>query len=502
MSHEYQIVPNGVSYLSDFIDVLPSHKLINKGITGCGGTTLELKAKRNSLLLFPTIELVRSKTNPEYLPVDGEVDIYAIRQYVAKRLSNNQFVKIIGTYDSLPKIMQAVPGCTEYFLLIDEYHLLFNDYSFRSNAILNILMNFRKFDDWAFLTATPLNETFTLKELEDIDQITYQWPQATKVDIKIKDTAYIQRELVRIITSYPERNIHVFLNSVSTIRNIIKKLDTDDFRVVCSSKQRGKVRHCVPITEPVRKLNFYTSCSFEGCDIYDEKGMAVILSDTSLSTTILDISTKIRQVCGRIRNSKYKDECILILNTRHHRYANVSKTQFYEFAASMEAKGKDRINLLTGCSEMSFCTEVELYGQNKIGYNNIYVNFFNSHFFYDENLKKIDLYNYMLVSEIYSNTVSVITEYKKNNFSVSAELMTRVNSKGLPWVIDILKKEGKDEWTYKELYDRFSQEFYSRGLVFNKTNTITLFFPAFNKTRKTIMGKKELVYTFIYNVII
>lgn len=108
----------------------------------------------------------------------------------------------------------------------------------------------------------------------------------------------------------------------------------------------------------------------------------------------------------------------------------------------------------------------------------------------------------MLVSEIYNNTVSVITEYKKNNFSVSAELMTKVNSKGLPWVIDILKKEGKDEWTYKELYDRFSQEFYSRGLVFNKTNTITLFFPAFNKTRKTIMGKKELVYTFIYNMII
>lgn len=149
---------------------------------------------------------------------------------------------------------------------------------------------------------------------------------------------------------------------MSTIRNIIKKLGTDDFRVVCYSKQRGKIRHCVPITEPVRKLNFYTSCSFEGCDIYDEKELTVILSDTSLSTTILDISTKIMQVCGRIRNSRYKDECILVLNTRHHRYANVSKNQFDDFSAKMEAKGKDRINLLTGCSEMSFCTEVELYG--------------------------------------------------------------------------------------------------------------------------------------------
>ena len=500
MRHEYVIVPDSIRYLSDFIDVLPSHKLINKGITGCGGTTLELKAKRNSLLLFPTIELVRSKTNPEYLPVDGEVDIYAIRQYVAKRLSNNQFIKIIGTYDSLPKIMQAVPGCTEYFLLIDEYHLLFNDYSFRSKAILNILINFRKFDDWAFLTATPLNETFTLKELEDIDQITYQWPQATKVDIKIKDTAYIQRELVRIITSYPERNIHVFLNSVSTIRNIIKKLGTDDFRVVCSSKQRGKIRHCVPITEPVRKLNFYTSCSFEGCDIYDEKGMTVILSDTSLSTTILDISTKIRQVCGRIRNSKYKDECILVLNTRHHRYANVSKNQFDDFSAKMEAKGKDRINLLTGCSEMSFCTEVELYGQNKIGYNNIYVNFFNSHFFYDENLKKIDLYNYMLVSEIYNSTLTVITEYRRHNFNVSDELMTKINSKGLPWVVDIIEQTPHKEWTYTEIENRFKNEFNIRGLSWNHSSVINMFFPPYEKIRKRVNGKRESVYVFSLSI--
>ena len=500
MRHEYVIVPDSVRYLSDFIDVLPSHKLINKGITGCGGTTLELKAKRNSLLLFPTIELVRSKTNPEYLPVDVEVDIYAIRQYVAKRLSNNQFIKIIGTYDSLPKIMQAVPGCTEYFLLIDEYHLLFNDYSFRSKAILNILINFRKFDDWAFLTATPLNETFTLKELEDIDQITYQWPQATKVDIKIKDTAYIQRELVRIITSYPERNIHVFLNSVSTIRNIIKKLGTDDFRVVCSSKQRGKIRHCVPITEPVRKLNFYTSCSFEGCDIYDEKGMTVILSDTSLSTTILDISTKIRQVCGRIRNSKYKDECILVLNTRHHRYANVSKNQFDDFSAKMEAKGKDRINLLTGCSEMSFCTEVELYGQNKIGYNNIYVNFFNSHFFYDENLKKIDLYNYMLVSEIYNSTLTVITEYRRHNFNVSDELMTKINSKGLPWVVDIIEQTPHKEWTYTEIENRFKNEFNIRGLSWNHSSVINMFFPPYEKIRKRVNGKRESVYVFSLSI--
>ena len=42
------------------------------------------------------------------------------------------------------------------------------------------------------------------------------------------------------------------------------------------------------------------------------------MSDTNISTTILDISTKIRQVCGRLRDSKYKDQCTLILNTSKH----------------------------------------------------------------------------------------------------------------------------------------------------------------------------------------
>lgn len=496
MKNEKVIVPEGARYLGDFIDFLPSHKIINKGVTGCGGTILELNAKRNSLILFPTIELVNSKASEDYLAVFGEVNINDIQRYVAKRLKEKKYIKIISTYDGLPKIMNAIPECVDYFLLIDEYHLLFNDYSFRSGAILNILCNFRKFYDWAFLTATPLDENFILRELEDVDQITYEWPQATRVNMQIKDTAFIQRELIRVISSYPSRNLHIFLNSVSTIRTVIKRLDTDDFRVVCSSKQKGKIRHCRPITSPVQKLNFYTSCSFEGCDIYDENGMTVILSDTYIATTILDISTKVKQVCGRIRNSKYKDECILILNTKLHRYANIPKSKFEEFSNKNEHKGRERINMLSTCSEMNYLTEYELYSQNKIGYNNLYVNFFNSKFFYDDNLKKIDLYNYLLVSEVYSSTLSVITEYKRQEFEVPLEIMTKKNAKGLPWVIDILKHEERPEWSYVELEERFKDEFWSRGLRWNNNSVINMFFPPSEKYRKRTGEKRETFYHF------
>ena len=54
-------IPKQYKFLSEFIPKLPSNKLINKGITGCGGTTLELNAERNSIILCPTKNLVLNK---------------------------------------------------------------------------------------------------------------------------------------------------------------------------------------------------------------------------------------------------------------------------------------------------------------------------------------------------------------------------------------------------------------------------------------------------------
>lgn len=48
-------------FLSDVIDTIPANCLFDKGITGCGGTTLEIKSKRNSLILVPNVNLILNK---------------------------------------------------------------------------------------------------------------------------------------------------------------------------------------------------------------------------------------------------------------------------------------------------------------------------------------------------------------------------------------------------------------------------------------------------------
>lgn len=476
-------------YLSEFISETPSHCLINKGITGCGGTTLELEAPRDSIILCPTKNLVTSKSALGYFGVTGDVTKSEIESYIH---SSIKYKKIVATYDALKRLIEIIPNCKEYFLLIDEYHLLFNDYSLRSDAILYILNNFRSFDNWAFLTATPLKDEFILDELKDVDQVNYIWDNAVPVSLNIRDTYYVQKELLNLISIYKDRNLHIFLNSVSTIYKIIEKLDTDDFRVVCSENSKTKVKNFSKITDPVRHINFYTSCAFEGCDIYDEDGYCIIVSDTNIATTVLDITTKVRQVCGRLRDSKYKDTVTIILNTNKHRYAGTTKTEFLNIVKDSEDLGKVKENQFRNATYREKEAELRLY--NKETYSSLYLNRYNGEIFYDINLKKLDLYNYDLISEIYSSSISVLTEASKTGFKTITPIKN--NKKGLDWICDKLKEIDKKEYTYKELEEIFKPTFQEKGIKWNQNTSIKNYFPNFKKSKKQIEGVRNTYYTF------
>lgn len=104
----------------------------------------------------------------------------------------------------------------------------------------------------------------------------------------------------------------------------LAKLTPEQVKVVCSvsgdngENNQRKLGKDYPIgqpSDPVKKINFYTSTCFEGCDIYDENGVTFIVSDGNKSHTLLDISTLFTQICGRLRDSKYKGEIIHVYST-------------------------------------------------------------------------------------------------------------------------------------------------------------------------------------------
>lgn len=104
MKTEIIIADKSAQYLSDVIKDLPSKVLFNKGITGCGGTTLEIKSKRNSLILVPNINLVVNKTNAHsnLIGVYGETSKL---EFMTQFKRNTAYKKIISTYDSVVKVI-------------------------------------------------------------------------------------------------------------------------------------------------------------------------------------------------------------------------------------------------------------------------------------------------------------------------------------------------------------------------------------------------------------
>lgn len=478
----------GTQHLSELIAELPSHCLLNKGITGCGGTTCELLSKRNSIVLVPTIAIVQSKADSKYCGVTGEVENQEIRKYLDRKLEYNKFICV---YDSLPRLMNLLQNYENYFLLIDEYHLLFNDYSFRNKAIKFILDNFRKFHNWCFMTATPLSDKCILEELKDINKINYIWKDSVKVNLHPIDTTHTLVTLDRLIKDNPDKNLHIFLNSVTTIKKVISKFTKPSYRVVCSSSQ--KVARKAKITDPVCKLNFYTSCSFEGGDIYDPIGLAVILCDTYISTTILDVSTKVKQICGRLRDSIYKNEVYLILDANTHRYANKSKEQFEREVIKCEAEGLSRADVIEKYkTDNKIVYQSELSTYRSEGMYKNYLNKIDDNIFYDPNLKHIDEYNYELVHEVYSSSISVIMECSMQGFRTNNNEITDT---GEEWASALLKPY--IEYTYEQLKEMFIEPFKERGLKWNKKTSIKNYLPSYITKRRTIDGKRTAYYVFL-----
>lgn len=480
--------PVNAHYLSDFLDYLPGHCILDKGITGCGGTTLEITSKRNSVILCPTRNLVISKTSDLVFPVTGSTGTKEIGDYI---MSGKENKKIIATYNALPRIMELL-NPAEWFLLVDEYHLLFNDYGFRSDAIIPILENFRKFNDWCFMTATPLSKDCEIKELDGIDKISIEWDSAIPVKMQIIDTCFIQRQLTHIIEDV-RYNWHIFINSLSTIQQLVKNTDMTNYRIVCSENNKKKLDNIMPINSPVCKYNFYTSCAFEGTDIYDPNGKCVIVSDTKISTTILDISTKVRQICGRLRDSKYKDECIFIVNTRHHRYAGLSQSAFENRVKDNERRGLGLQSEIETYSQDRMQTAVRLYSQDT--YSGLYINKYRDAIFYDKNLKNMDVYNYKLVSEIYNSSVSVMMECDKNSYD-SRQIDVSSTYKGLHFVYGKLKEQDKDAFSLDELYEMFKDNFRKVNILWHGGRTIKKYFPEHTVYRQSINGNRQTMYKF------
>lgn len=339
----------GFKYIGEFMNDLPDNVMLNKVTTGCGMTSLILENDIKYVLAVPFVALIKNKK--EWCEKRG-IESCAVYSGGANEKDIEVFSgqKIIVTYDSLEKVTKALierGDIKEWKLCVDESHKLVDSAAFRPNAINSVLENYKKYRAYVFGTATPVRDKYQLPALKNIKKVKVKWHNLKKVKVnychyegKINDVAAILA--LDFINNERIGNAHIFINSVRSICDIIRKMQKggfykhNDIRIVCADNPRNqnlietktsKDFYISPVGSTVRKVNFYTATAFEGCDIYDEEGKNFIITDGSKDYTKIDIVTVLPQIIGRIRNSKYNNTVDLLYSSNKY-LANMTEKQF------------------------------------------------------------------------------------------------------------------------------------------------------------------------------
>ncbi len=221
-------------------------------------------------------------------------------------------------------------------------------------------------------------------------------------------------------------NYHIFMNSVRGISEIIRYagLDPKDVRVICAAGQsRAKNEAKLPegfriasTTDPVKVINFYTATCFEGTDIYDNIGRTFIVCDPHRPNTLMDISTSMIQICGRIRNSQFNNQLTLIYN--NSRYEDAATVEEFERQIQKEVneaeKNAEQINGMTGKMRKNLIDNIQRLDAPFLSVNGDTLEV-------DKNRINLDIINFKIVNGIYKTRYNINTALLNNGFKVVEE---------------------------------------------------------------------------------
>ena len=358
--------------LERFKDGIP-FGIVNKTKTDVGGTYVAANCSSNYIIVCPFKDLVDSiaadKNNRyEVFKCYGGIREYQFRKYI----KNNTTYKIAVTYDSLPKLIGWLSGTEGWKVLIDEYHLILEDMDFRYDAINGLMEEIQKFRYYSFLSATPIDLDFEIDFLKQLPHYKVQWNGVTKITpIRYKVTQ-LTKGLARFIQifldegiSLPDINgnvskveeLYIFINSVTSIKQIADtlKLNPDDVKICCADRIRNNKLlgeyQIESVSSPNKKINFFTKKCFQGCNLFTNNGLIIVASDAYRTQTLVDISTTMEQIAGRIRiNDEYQN---IFRNVIVHLFStNKNVMSDEEFEMLMQDKEKEADKLLSGWSKL------------------------------------------------------------------------------------------------------------------------------------------------------
>lgn len=428
---------------------LPENSLFNKVVTGCGGTSIALFNQCDYVIAVPTVELIISKTGMDFAglsDINDPCDRHAQSVFslfgtlpsstmssFARYVKTDGVHKIMCTYDRVPLVSSLI-DVSKYKILVDEYHGLLKDYGYRDRAVKGVFDNFRSYRSFCFMSATPLSADFVPSILSGIRTVEAEWEKLDTVKVDLVESADPCAQAARIIlqcrkNGYYEHNgmksaeLFFFVNSVTEIAKILYfcKLDDGEVKIVCAdtADNRNKLKdysisNCNSANRP---FTFITRKAFEGVDYFSATGLCFVVSNTQSSSTLLDISTDIFQIAGRIRTREnpFRNCIIHIFNKDNPWNLNRCKTWEEVLGEAEEENETNRqiIDFMNNSNRKSL-------DQWKMIRPEYVLQDADGKFWLNDILTKLRLFTYRIFQEVYGNGLKTIaSEYLRSGMAVS-----------------------------------------------------------------------------------
>lgn len=342
------LVPHDDIKLSQLLDKTP-YGILQKNRTGIGSTTLELRAKRNSIIVVPTKALALDKAEKSripgtdrynYLYIGGKIEgktFPRIADYMADGgIPDKKFIVVA---DSLPKLDDELGErmYTDFFFMVDEIDAYQYDSHYRP-ALENVIDYYLKFHYTKRSLVSATVKDFSNEQLWDETEVMIEFNEDIKRNINLVHTDNVILATVEkirgLLISNPDDKILVAFNSViKGIQKIIQLLDPElqsQCAVLCSIKSRIYVEKyfygdAFSNTLP-KKINFMTSSFFVGIDI-EERYHLISVCTANLPYTLLS-NDKFIQILGRCRDPSGVFSETILYNTKD--VQELSKEEWYK----------------------------------------------------------------------------------------------------------------------------------------------------------------------------
>lgn len=442
-------VPENVEFLTNWNGFELPKGILNKGVTGCGATSVAIQDEHKTIICSPRINLIKNKVGQHegLLGVFGDVKNDEIMAY----LETTETPKIMVTYDSMPRLAKLITDKSDWRVVVDEYQYLLIDSGFRSDKAIALLNAVSEFDYVTYLSATPIADKY-IQKMEQFNDVPYTeliWgDRVERIDVERIVSPKPINNAIEIVRNYQNgvfptegdaisKECVIFLNSVTNITNIVRqtKLPHEDVNIIVADTEENRklVRQIdegfdigsIPLEgEPHKMFTFCTSTAFAGCDFYSTCASTFVISDNKKVHTSIDIATELVQIAGRQRLAcnPFRKTIVFIYNVdigegnaNVYKEAIEQKLRKSEGLAEWKNSAPDdfKKDVIKETSEMQ---NIKKYSESYVRYDEMSDSFTVNRWAYLN-----ELFAYDVQHENYQNSIIVKKQLEESGFGINGE---------------------------------------------------------------------------------